>query len=703
MKRSAPILATVAIVAAIAAFWLFRRATPLLVSGSCRGCNVLLITIDTLRRDRVGVYGGTAGLTPALDGLAAHGVRFDRAFSHAPMTLPAHTAILTGLTPRRHGVRNNTMYRLDAAVPTLATTLKQSGYRTGAFVAAFVLDARFGLNRGFDVYDDHLPRPAGSSFHFAERSADEVTNAAGDWIVAAPTTVGGGPWFAWVHLFDPHAPYQAPAAYRAGRSDYDAEVAYADSAIGRLLDRLRAVGQLERTLIVVTADHGESLGEHGETTHGLFAYDATIGVPLIVNGPAIGPGAAGNAVGHADIMPTVLDLAAVPAPPGLEGLALARAPSPDRPLYFEALDASLTRGWAPLRGVVQNGWKYIDLPESELYDLASDPGETRNLAGRDPHEPALRQTLLDLERDSNAAAAPAAVDSDAAARLRSLGYVGGAVPSRKGPPRVTDDPKRLVALNEQFNSALTAFDEGRAADALAAFAAILDARPHFMTARTSAATILIGEGRADEAVRVLNDAPPEQLSEPSLLLKLAAAARASGHPGAAITALEKARAADGDNLDVLQDLAVTYAAAGRQEEARLLFEAMTRRYPGTATVWYNAGLFELQSRRNEAAAALFRHAVEHEPAYGEAWQALGAALVGRDTPAALDAWRRAEPLLPGDYDLLFNLAVLSADGPRPVDAVPYLKRFIAEAPRDRYAQDIARVRQILDRLERARP
>src|SRR5262249_24078048 len=229
----------------------------------------------------------------------------------------------------------NVIFALDDRTPTLASMLKGAGYRTGAFVGAFVLDARFGLSRGFDEYDDrYTQQPAAASFAFVRRTASDVANAAERWILqrSAP----GQPWFAWVHFYDPHAPYAAPVEYRTGRSAYDAAVAYTDAVLGSLLDRLRAAHALDRTLLVVTSDHGESLGEHGETTPGLFAYDAALAVPLIVGGPSIGRGVAGGDVGHADIVPTVLELVQV-APAGpLDGRSLT-SPAPDRAVYFEAL------------------------------------------------------------------------------------------------------------------------------------------------------------------------------------------------------------------------------------------------------------------------------------------------------------------------------------------------------------------------------
>jgi len=662
---------------------------PSLASGQFRGGNVLLITIDTLRRDRVGAYGNANGLTPTLDRLAASGIRYTQAYSHVPMTLPAHTSILTGLTPPHHCVRTNSGFRLDDRVPTLATMLRDAGYRTGAFVGAFVLDARFGLNRGFDVYDDRLPHSDAASFRFAERRASEVVKAAGDWILTS--RADSHPWLAWVHLFDPHAPYDAPADYRANRTPYDAEVAYADAMLGTLLDRLRAAHALDRTLVVATADHGESLGDHGETTHGLFAYNSTILVPLIVSGGMRSGGVAIDApVAHVDVVPTIADLLGIPAPAGLDGESLVHMPAADRAVYFEALDAFLTRGWAPLTGIVRDRAKYIDLPEPELYDLAKDPAETANIVSRDPRREVLRTLLASTESSGERSASAARIDPDAAARLRSLGYVATADRARTKTTAMAD-PKQLVGVNERFNDALTAFNEGRAADALAAFESILKDRPDFLTARTSAATVLLATGRASEAVALLRAAPPEQLESPELLTRLAAALRDAGDLRGAAALLERARAARPRDLELAGDLAVVYAALHRVAEARGLFREVLANDPGAATTWYNLGLLELQNHREAAAADSFRHATAADPSYGEAWLALGAALVDKDRAGAIDAWRAAERLRPADYDLLFNLGMVIADSNRPAEALPFLQRFVREAPRDRYARDIARV------------
>jgi arylsulfatase A-like enzyme/Flp pilus assembly protein TadD len=684
-------------------------AAPAWQAGALRGANVLLITIDTLRQDRVGAYGRSRGLTPAIDRLADSGIRYTHAFSHAPMTLPAHASVLTGLTPPHHGVRTNVTFRLDERVPTLATVLKGAGYRSGAFVGAFVLDARFGLNHGFDVYDDHYAHQGDApTFKFVRRSATDVVKAAGDWIVqprVVPDRPAAAsrqpPWLAWVHLFDPHAPYEAPPEYRAGRAPYDAAVAYTDATVGAFLDRLRAEGALDRTLVILTSDHGESLGEHGETTHGLFVYDATLAVPLIFCGPSIRPGVIESAAAHIDIMPTVLDLLGVTGPATLDGRSLVGKADVDRPLYFEALDANLARNWAPLTGLVRGGWKYIELPIPELYDLRTDSAERTNRAESDrPMRDAMARALASLTSRSAAVSATPAIDAAAADRLRALGYVGGRTAAAARRYTEADDPKRLVALSERFNTALEAFNEDRRDEALDAFMALLRERPDFETARTSAATVLLSEGRTDAAVALLEAAPPEQRGSPQLLARLGSALRQRGDLQKAAAAFERARQAGDQNPDLFNDLGVVYARLGREAQARAMFDELLRRDPDAAGTWYNLGILELEHRHTEAAAVALRRAVEADPSYSEAWQALGAATLDRDRASAIDAWKHAERFRPRDYDLLFNLAMVLADSGRGSEALPYLQRFVREAPRDRYASDIRRVEAAIARVRR---
>jgi arylsulfatase A-like enzyme len=348
-----------ALVVAAGALWWMRSAPARAITFTRGGDqNVLLITIDTLRADALGIYGGRAA-TPHLDNLARDGARFTFAHAHSVVTLPSHTTILTGRYPFDHGVRDNSGYRAADDLETIAELAQRAGRPTGAFVGAFPLDRRFGLAQGFDKYDDVGGRGAAENdFSFSERPANEVVAAARSWIDAQSS-----PWLAWVHVFDPHAPYAPPAPFRetydaAKGGPYAGEVAFVDQAIGPLLDALRASPRT--TSVIVTADHGEGLGEHGEATHGTFAYETTLRVPLILS--QVGGDRAGERgtvidrpVRHVDIVPTIADLIGLPVNPQWPGRSLAATGATDdqaQAAYFEAMTPLLTRGWAPLCGVI---------------------------------------------------------------------------------------------------------------------------------------------------------------------------------------------------------------------------------------------------------------------------------------------------------------------------------------------------------------
>jgi arylsulfatase A-like enzyme/tetratricopeptide (TPR) repeat protein len=703
---------------------------PALASGSLRGDNVLLITIDTLRQDRLDVYGNPNGLTPNLDQLANAGVRFAHAFSEVPETLPAHTSILTGLTPRDHGIHSNGTFRLGAGPATMATLLKQAGYRTGAFVAAFVLDARYGLNRGFDHYDDYYGQQSSpSSFYPVERTAPEVLAPALEWILGAGTEAGpyakspaagagadgaaaGGtgaakPFFAWVHLYDPHVPYNAPADFQKGHTPYDAEVAYTDAMLGRFFDELRSRGILDHTLVVVTADHGESLGDHGEQTHGLFAYDSTLAIPLILSAPHMPPQVVSRPVADIDILPTVLDLTGVTTPGGLDGRSLVPAMAGDAtaeapPIYFEALDANLTRGWAPLTGVIAEGWKYIDLPIPELYHLDADPKEQHNLADSDGEKLREMQSLLKQITSKPAkgsSAERATVSSDTEARLQSLGYVSGADHSKKTYTEA-DDPKTLVKLNDRFTSALQESSTGQTDKALAGLRAVLAERPDFEPARTSAVNILLAGNQATEAVKLIEAAPGGAASSPALLAKLGAAQRAAGNRAAAAKAFEQAIADGSRDPDVYNDLGVIYVEMGRVDAARAMWQKLLTFDPTSAGAWNNLGILAMSSNDLPKAAEAFRHAVAADPSYAEAWHALGSSLVSTDPGAAVDAWQHALRLMPNNYDLLYNLGVILSRSSQPQAALPYLQQFIKGAPPEQYGADIAQMKKLVAEIQK---
>ena len=350
------------------------------------GLDVLLVTIDTLRADALGAYGNPAGTSPWIDRLAEAGVRFEQAHAHNVLTLPSHVNIFAGRYPFDHGVRDNAGFRLAPDVETLATLLQADGYRTGAFVSGAPVHSRFGLARGFETYDDRFAdRGAPEAFAVAERPAGETVAAALRWLDADDAR----PYFLWLHVYDPHAPFRPPEphASRFEGQPYLGEVAATDEALRLVLEPLIEAGVEARTLVVLTSDHGESLGEHGELTHGLFAYEATLRVPLVLFAPRIlAPRVVAAAARHVDLLPTVLDALELPIPEDLPGqsllpVAAGRVPAEPVVTYFEALSGQLVRGWAPLYGVLEDGWKYVDLPIPELYELSEDGAENTEPRG----------------------------------------------------------------------------------------------------------------------------------------------------------------------------------------------------------------------------------------------------------------------------------------------------------------------------------
>ena len=348
-------------------------ATLLVLLQACTGrpsgpANVLIVTLDTLRADRIGAYGYAAARTPVLDGLAARGARFANATTTTPLTLAAHTSLFTGTFPTYHGVRDNTGFYVDDSLQTLAETLKARGYRTAGFVGAFVLDGRWGIAQGFDEYVDDfdLGEDVGPGLDAIQRRGSEVVDKAAGWLHG----VGDQPFFGWVHLYDPHTPYDAPAEFASRFPDtrdgaYDAEIAYTDSQVGRLLAALETAGHLDDTLVVVLADHGEQLGEHDEQAHGFFVYDASVQVPLIMAGPGVTPRVVPDQVRIVDVMPTVLDLLQVPGPAPMQGTSLGPTLAGERVdllAFAESWYPRFHYGWSELRAVRDGRFKFILAP-----------------------------------------------------------------------------------------------------------------------------------------------------------------------------------------------------------------------------------------------------------------------------------------------------------------------------------------------------
>lgn len=495
-------------------------AFALIALGSTSGCNlvgwhsgppphaksVLLVTIDTLRADHVGAYGAEGVATPHLDALAARGVRFETAITAAPLTLPSHTSILTGMDPPDHGVRHNGTFKLGPEVTTLAERFQEAGWATGAFVGAVVLKARYGLDQGFDVYDDEIHGGKAAPGGFVERSAAEVVDAARAWLARTE-----GPFFLWVHFYDPHMDYKAPPEFAARFPDrpYDAEIAYTDFQLGRLLDGLRAAGRLERTLVVLTSDHGESLGEHGETTHSSALYDSVLEVPLLFAGPGLPAGrAVPGVVRVKDIAPTVLAQVGLEALPEARGddlsplLAGSPAPDPrDGIAYAETLATMLDNGWAPLHAIRTDEWLYVRSPRAELYDVRSDPHQRDNLVESQPERARPHQERLDglvqaaLAHEKNGTTLE--VDDDTRAQLHALGYA-----ISDGPVVQTGiDPKDGRHYLPLLHRAMGAYEAGQIELAEELFLEVSEKLPGSARSNSQLASIYYQEGRFKRALR----------------------------------------------------------------------------------------------------------------------------------------------------------------------------------------------------------
>jgi arylsulfatase A-like enzyme/Tfp pilus assembly protein PilF len=525
-------------------------------SGQTSPPNVLLITMDTVRADHLGAYGNTAAATPALDRLAREGVRFADATTQAPLTGPAHAAILTGQYPARIGIRDNATSPIPAGTPTIAELFKARGYRTGGFVGAFILGPEYGFNRGFDTFDASFAHYTAGMKLQSRRKGGEVTDSALKWLGAS-----GPPFFAWVHLYDAHAPYDPPAPFRARfrGSPYDGDIAYVDSCIARLVGALEAAGQLDRTLVVVIADHGEGLGDHGEAEHGLFLYDSVLHVPWIMrlprNGvsstsnPSILTGASGFAgsvikrqVRTIDVMPTIAALAGLTTPK-VDGENVAPlfgggAPSDPPPSYAETYYPKWHYGWSEFKSVRVGDWKYIDAPKPELYDLRTDGSERRNLVdARGPLASGLANEIAKTQAGFGAMATSDAPQPSAEtlARLRSLGYVGIASPSSTGRgPDPKDMVPKLEALRSGISRAIEALGRGEADLAIAELKKLIagDERSYELHLFLGDAYVAkrqydgaLGEYAAAEVLNGHSSAPP--VSEARVYLAKGDVARAS--------------------------------------------------------------------------------------------------------------------------------------------------------------------------------
>ena len=652
--------------------------------------------MDTWRADAAGFAGHARLKTPAFDRLAAAGRVYTNARTHSVVTLPAHANLLTGLLPFQHGLRDNSGAKLRPGIPTLATKLKELGYATGAFVSAFPLDSRWGLARGFDVYDDRYGKGTDTgSFRLAQRRGTETVTAALAWFKAQPP----GRRFLWVHVFEPHAPYEPPPPFDAEYRDapYLGEVAAADAALAPLVEEILA-SRGSPALAILTGDHGESLGEHGEATHGLFAYDATLKVPLVVAGPRIAAGTDARAAGHADVVPTVLEALGLPPDPTLPGRSLLAPADPaaaaGRVLYFEALSANLNRGWAPLFGVVRGGLKYVDLPVRELYDLTLDPGEERNLAAA--REEDLRSLARAIPPEAKEPGRRTAPTGEEAAKLRSLGYVAGTAPPRAS-YGADDDPKRLVAVDQAIHRVLAAYEAGRLPEAVAAAEKLVRERPGMTVAVEHLAFLYQQSDRLADAAQLLKAflraRPADTAGIEALSVRYGLVLAEMGRAKEAVAVLAPlAASADPDTLNAL---GIAYADAGEPARARETFARSLAEDPSNPQTLESLAIVDLRERKWESARDGFRNALAINPARPASLKGLAEAETELgNLPAAIEAWQAAAHLNPGDAGALFNLGKAAARAGRTDLAAGALDAFRARTPPDRFPRERAEAEKL---------
>lgn len=476
--------------------------------GAASGANVLLITMDTTRMSRLGCYGYQRARTPNLDALAASGVRFTRAYAPAGITRVAHASLFTGVHPPEHGVRDNGRFALGTELPTLAEQFRAQGYRTAAFVSAQVVAKKFGLNRGFDEYSDEMPRDASGQSFF-----EQPGNVTADRALAWLEQKSAQPFFVWVHFYDPHSAYNPPKELLEALGDpYDGEIAFMDIQIGRLLDSLKQHNQLENTLVVAVADHGEGLGDHGFKWHALLVYDEELRIPLIFSMPGKLPQGTTphDVVRMVDLMPTLLDLAGLATPPTVTGRTLlpafeGKALAP-RTVYAETLFPYYNFGWAPLYVLIDDPWKVIRGPKPELYQIVEDPGELRNQFVANPAvAQSMLNKLLTTEESMQRREAPdVSLDETDLAALRSLGYVGGGIASDE-PPETLDlpNPVEMVPVYEQFRLAESLAAANRYDEAVRLLEAAADQAPNSFSILEFLGIAYKRVGRTDESQQAL--------------------------------------------------------------------------------------------------------------------------------------------------------------------------------------------------------
>jgi choline-sulfatase len=661
----------------------FRTATPR---------NLLLVSLDTVRADHVGSYRYAGARTPRIDALANAGLRFEHATTVVPLTLPAHSSLMTGTFPGWHGVRDNGGFYLDDDQLTLAEVLKEQGYRTGGFIGAFVLDRRWGIAQGFDRYFDEFDLDKfadAASMDMIQRRGADVVDRALAWLGENREQR----FFAWVHLYDAHTPYDAPAEVqsqfpRTMDGAYDAEIAYVDLQVGRLVDALRADGRLSNTVVVVVGDHGEMLGEHGEATHGFFIYEAATRVPLIINGPGVPAAVIGDQVRIVDVMPTALSLLGVAVPAAVQGvdlMPLSRGEALDLVAHSESWYPRYHYGWSELRSIQDGRFKLIQAPRPELYDLADDPGEAHDRsAGDTARRDGFVRALNAFEGRTARAGAdrgPRPIDSETEERLAALGYVSGHVNPKRLDQPAGGDPKDKIALYNLLKQAASLSIEGKLDDAATAVRSALAEDPDIVEAHMVLGNIYKKMNRPEDAIAAYRAALARDDEHQNALFSLAIAYKDEGRFDEALVGFERARALDPRNGKVLWQLADLWMRQGDPARAEAVVRDALERQVDEPRFLLKLGEICIEQKRFDEAEQAIGRALEKKPGLVLAHFDLGLVHEGRgEIEKAIDAYRTELTGNTTAYRAAFNAAKLMQKTGRTKEAITYFRKVVEIEP-----------------------
>lgn len=655
MKGSKKIaLAVLLLTGALAGVFLFRhRPNPNVTEVQLPSPfpNVLLITIDTLRPDHLSCYGGT-NQTPHLDEIARNGILFRNAFTAVPLTFPSHTSILTGMYPVHTGIHNNGRELFKRPDLMISAAFRQQGYKTAAVVSSFVLDRRFGLADSFDVYQDKIERSPGISSNFeVERPADQTKDAA----VAALEKIATGKWFLWVHFYDPHTPYSPPAPLVG----YDGEINFVDQQVGKLMDYLKQ-NKLDQNLVVaVLGDHGESLGEHGEATHGFFVYNSTLKIPLILSFPR-GPSnqKIDTAVSTVDVTPTLLELSGINDTQKRDGESLIPVlngkPRPHE-LYFESKYPELM-GWNGLSGVIQSNWKLIATTRSELYDWQKDAEEKENLYSRQESVSTALKTLVQHLAETSVTTAQQAPDTETLEKLKSLGYVG----STNSVVTKTDaDPKDKIGSWSEFERSLQLKNLGDKEGSLKVLGDLATRlEPHDPFFRLTYASTLRESGDSTEALEQLKLVLAEDPSNADAYHEVALTEKERHNYAEAFRAEQAAIALKPDRTEFHSVLGLILVETGQFEQAKGEFAGVLKTDPNNAVAWNNLGNALRETNQLDQAAEAYRKAIELSPHYAYPLNGLATVLIRQNqTPDAIPYFEKALELDPKFVEVYLNLGI----------------------------------------------